>query len=469
MLPHVVSDDAGAIKQSGALAHVIRRDAHGRIRLAPAWPLWALLVAFPFWWAMGVSTFIFAILAVPMAWTLVRRRHGLRVPRAWWIWALFMVWLLFSLVMLPLNPQGTHAGSVGGRLISISIDLANYAAATIALLFVGNLSERELPISRLMRWLSVLFLVVVAGGMLGTLDPHFQFSSPLEALLPGSVRSIPYVHALVHPAAAQVQAVFGTGETGRAAAPFGYTNTWGNVISLLLIWFVCSWGIQGSRGRRLACGVVLAIAAIPIVYSLNRGLWIGIVLSVVWVAVRLFLHGKATALFAVLAAAAVGAVVFLATPLHTIFQQRLAHQNSNDLRSYLSAQAVQGAMKSPILGWGGTRKTIGSDLSVVIGKTPSCQLCGDFSIGGNGQLWGVLFDQGVVGLVFYLGFFVVSMWLYRHDLSPPGQAGVLVVALPFIYMFVYNATPAPLVITMISVGILWRSDAARTGRRAVGA
>ncbi len=76
----------------------------------------------------------------------------------------------------------------------------------------------------------------------------------------------------------------------------------------------------------------------------------------------------------------------------------------------------------------------------------------------------MLFDQGFVGAAFYLGFFGFSILLYRRDLSPPGQAGVLVVALPFVFMFVYNAPPAPLVITMISVGILWRSHDARSAR-----
>ncbi len=203
-----------------------------------------------------------------------------------------------------------------------------------------------------MRWLSALFLIVVAGGLLGTVDPHFEFSSPFEFLLPGSIRSIPFVHALVHPAAAQLQAVFGNGETGRAAAPFGYTNTWGNVLSLLLVWFVCSWGVQARGGRRIACGLILAIAMIPIVYSLNRGLWIGIGISIVWVAVRLFLHGKAAAMFAILAAVAIGAIAVVATPLGSIFEQRLAHQNSNSTRGYLSEQAINGALESPDSGMG---------------------------------------------------------------------------------------------------------------------
>jgi O-antigen ligase len=283
-------------------------------------------------------------------------------------------------------------------------------------------------------------------------------------VLPHSIRDIPYVHALVHPAVSQVQSLLGDGQNGRAAAPFPYTNTWANNISLLLVWFVCSWGLDGSAKRRWACGAVLAVSVIPIVYSLNRGLWIGIVFSVLWVAVRLFLRGKVAALLAVLAAAIAGLLAFVASPLHDTFQARLENQNSNGIRSYLSGQAVRGAIASPVLGWAGPRKTEGSDLSIAVGKTPQCQLCGAFSIGGNGQLWAVIFDRGFVGAALYFGFFAACLWLYRKDRSPPAQAATLVVALSFVYMFVYNAVPAALTLTMISIGVLWRSDEQRARR-----
>lgn len=455
--------EATGIKARGAFAYVVRRDQDGRLRLAPAWPLWALLVGFPVWWALGVSAFIFVLLAIPMAITLVRRRP-VRRPRAFWLWGLYLVWVVLSLAMYLRNPSGTHPGSLGGRSLSTVFALANHGAATVILLFVGNLSDDELPVRRLMRWLSALFLVTVAGGVLGTVAPHFGFTSPFELLVPHSVRSIPYVHALVHPAAAQVQALLGDGQNGRAAAPFGYTNSWANNLSLLLVWFVCYWGVQGSTRRRVVCAAVVAISVFPIVYSLNRGLWIGIAVTVLWVAIRLFLHGRVGTLFAVLAATAIAVVVFLASPLHAIYSARLANPNSNSIRSYVTAQAIDGAVQSPIIGWGGTRKTNGSYQSIAVGKSPQCPLCGEFSIGGNGQLWGVLFNTGFVGTIFYFGFFGVCIWLYRRDRSPPAQAGVLVVALTFVYMFVYNAVPAALTMTMISIGILWRSHDARLAR-----
>ena len=453
------------IRTAGLLKYVLTTKADGRLGLAPAWPLWALLVVFPVWWALGLGTFIFPISAIPMARSLYRRRAALRLPRGWTIWLLFLIWNVISLSMYLQSPPGVHPGSLGGRAISTAVTFAEYASATVTLLFVGNLRADELPLRTLARWLSTLFLTTVGGGVLAYVDPHFAFTSPVERLLPGALRYDPYIQALVHPAAAQLQAVIGSTETGRAAAPFGYTNFWANCLSLLLIWFIASWGLQGSRMRRVVCALVLLVALVPIVDSLNRGLWIGLGVSIVWVAVRMAVYGRLAALLGLLIAFALGILLIVTTPLLTTVTQRLAHPESNSIRSFLTATAIQGAEESPIVGWGGTRKTNGSSQSIAIGKSPICSQRGDFAVGSNGQLWAVLFAYGFVGTAFFLGFFLFSMWVYRHDRTTLGQASMLVVALMFVYMFVYNSTPAAFTFTMIAVGILWRTALERDSER----
>ena len=71
--------------------------------------------------------------------------------------------------------------------MSAGYRLAWYLALTVVLLYVGNLSERELPTRRICRWLSALFIVTVAGGYLGIIAPHFQFTSASEHLVPAGV------------------------------------------------------------------------------------------------------------------------------------------------------------------------------------------------------------------------------------------------------------------------------------------
>jgi hypothetical protein len=459
---------ADGILTKGFFAYVLRRDDTGRLHLAPAWPLWALLVLIPLWWALGLASFIFPILAVPMALEL-RRRRPIKVPPWFWIWALFLVWSVLSLAMFSRNPPNTIAGTTGGRLISIGVSLAEYASATITLLFIGNLTAKELPQRRVINWLSVLFVVTVVGGFLGTYVPSFQFTSPFEMLLPAGTRSDPYIAALVHPNAAQIQSVLGSAG-GRAAAPWGYTNFWANALCLLLIWFIVGWGIGVSSRRRTICAVIVAATMVPVVYSLNRGLWIGLLFIILWVAIRLFFRGRVLALFAVIFVAGLGVVAFAETPLHDVFGERLQHGSSNNIRSFLGKAAIDGANHSPVIGWGGPRKTIGSNQSIAIGKTPNCRQCGQFSIGSTGQFWTVIFYQGWVGAAFFLAFFGFTIWTFRRDKTIVAQAGIIVVALTFVFMLFYASQPVALTLTMISIGLLWRSreDAAVAVAEPVG-
>jgi O-antigen ligase len=438
-------------------ASAFTRDEEGRVRTLTAWPLWALLVPFPLWWAIGLGSFAFPLFTIPMAYQLWKRRRAIVLPRGWPLWALFMIWNVLGLAMLGRSPHGTHGGSITGRGLSILVDFIEYGGASVTAVYVASLTEKELPLLRLTRWLAVLFVVTVGGGLLGTFVPHFEFTSPIEMALPGSLRSNAYVSALVHPNAAQVQSVLGDA-AGRAAAPFGYTNYWANCLSILLVFFVVAWGMGASRTRRLICLGVIALSMVPIVYSLNRGLWIGLAASVVWVALRLFLRGKVLALCGIIAAVAVGVSSIAFTPLGDVFNARLQNGKSDSIRTFLTQTSINAAEQSPILGWGGARKTNGSSQSIAIGRSAGCPRCGDFPTGSTGQLWSVLFNNGIVGTMFFLGFFAWTIWTYRRDRSAVGQAAQLVVGLTFVYMLFYSSMPAAFSLTAIAVGMLAKSD-----------
>ena len=103
-------------------------------------------------------------------------------------------------------------------------------------------------------------------------------------------------------------------------------------------------------------------------------------------------------------------------------------------------------MASPVIGYGDTRQERGSPESIAIGPSPKCPICGQLEVGSTGQLWLLLVCSGFVGAAFYLGFFAYGIWRFRHDASPYGLAGVLVLLLSFVYMFTYDAvrrTPRP--------------------------
>jgi hypothetical protein len=250
----------------------------------------------------------------------------------------------------------------------------------------------------------------------------------------------------------------------RPAAPWGYTNTWGNNFCLLAVWFVALyWGGPRRRGR-VAASVCLALATVPVVYSLNRGLWIGLGVVACYVAVRLALRGHLGALTAVLGTAVVLAIALAVTPLGGVVSARLDNGKSNGVRLYLTERALAGAAESPLIGFGSTRNTMGGRNSIAVGESAACERCGNFTVGGNGQLWQLLFAHGLLGTAAYLGFFGYGLWRFRRDHSAIGIAGSAAIVASLVAMFWYNALVTPLAWTFCAYALLWRNGMHRTRR-----
>ena len=406
-------------------------------RRLPAWPVVAMTAGFPVWWVLGLSAFIVPILAVPML-VYLRRRGPWRLPPGFAVWALLLLWTVAGALLLGVTAPGTLPGSASGRLIGYLMRLAHYVAATVLLIYVGNLREDELSRRRLTRLLSVVFLYAVIGGVLGTMFASFEFTSPFEMVLPARINANLYVHYLVHPALAQVQDVLGE-SAPRPKAPFEYTNSWGGNISVLGTWFLVGWWAYGRGRRRVLAALVVAVAVVPIVYSLNRGLWLGIGISLLFAMARLVGRGRLGVVAGMLAVGVVAGAVVTLSPLHSIITSRLEHGQSNALRSSLSRQVVDVTTHSPIVGYGSTRTSPGSPQSIAVGKTSACPQCGNAPLGSTGQLWYDIIASGFVGAGLYLLFFLQYAWRYRGDTSPIGMAGQLAMLLVAVYGLVYDA------------------------------
>jgi len=427
----------------------------------PAWPVVALLLLYPLWWALGLGVLIFPLLAVPMLLVLARAHSGgraVRLPPGFGLWLVFLAVTLAGLYLLDVDPAGTVRGSAVDRLVGAMFRIGQYASLTVLLLYAGNLTDAELPRRRLVRLLGWLFVVTVAGGLLGVFAGRFEFTSPVELLLPGRLRSDGFVQSLVHPYAAQIMDV-GAGETPRPAAPWGYTNTWGNNFCLLIVWFVVAARGRATRARTrvfaLAC---LAVAVLPVVHSLNRGLWIGLGVAAGYVALRLALGGRLWAIGAVATAAALLAGALAVTPLGQVVGDRLDNGKSNGVRRYLTEQAVSGLAESPVIGFGSTRTTLGGRNSIAVGESPTCARCGNFTIGGNGQLWQLLYAHGLVGTAAYVGFFGYGLWRFRRARTPIAIAASCAIVVSFTAMFWYNALVTPLAFTFLAYSLLWRDS-----------
>ncbi|WP_433793432.1 hypothetical protein [Actinoplanes sp. CA-252034] len=429
-------------------------------RSLPSWPVAGILLLYPLWWALGLGVLIFPMTAAAMLFLLVRRRVAGRVLRlppgfAWWV--IFLAAVVVSIAALGADPPGTVPERATERLVAVVYKLSMYASLTVLLVYAGNLTEAELSRRRLVRLLAGMFVLTVAGGLLGMVAGNFEFTSPVEWLLPSGVRNRGFVRSLVHPYAAQIMDLVG-GEKPRPAAPWGYTNTWGNNFCLLAPWLVvAAWWTRGA-GKKLLAVLCLAVSVIPAVASLNRGLWIGVGLLVAYVAFRHVLAGRLWILVALPVAAAALTLAMVATPLGATVQARLDNGKSNGVRSFLIDKALDGFAGSPVIGYGGTRNTLGGRNSITVGESAGCERCGNFTVGGNGQLWQLLYAHGTAGAAGYLGFFAYGLWRFRRDRSPIGIAGSAALVTSFSAMLWYNSLVTPLAFMVLAYALLWRNS-----------
>ena len=430
----------------------------------PAWPVTLLLAGIPLWWALGVADYMVILVAIPMAARLyawgARGNRRIRVPPGFALWVMFLVIALAGIATLSQTAPGTAASPVSNRLVSYAIRIAGYLGVTVILLFAGNLSERELPRKRLAWLLGLVGLYTAVGGLAGVLFPRVHFTSPLAAIVPGRLQTGNQVlQAELHPAMSQLQSILST--HGRPDVPFVYTNNWGNCLAILLPWLLAAWWFQGTRRQRLIAATVMVIAFVPIIFSLDRGLWLGLLVAIVYMGVRLAAQGRTALIGGLIAGLALVAVLIVATPLQSIVTQRLGNGASNDRRGSLAVASVVDAAASPLIGYGDTRHQQGSVQSVAVGRKADCGSCGNGTIGGNGQLWLLLISDGFLGTAFYLGFFAFGCWRYRRDKTPYGLAGVLVLLLSFVFMIAYPAVGLPLGFTMLAYVMLWRNERAQ--------
>jgi hypothetical protein len=179
------------------------------------------------------------------------------------------------------------------------------------------------------------------------------------------------------------------------------------------------------------------------------------------VAIRLLRLGRVGAVSA-LAAAAAGVLIALhVTPLGSMVNERVENARSNGVRMFLVDRAVAGLAESPLIGFGSTRDTMGSRNSIAVGERSNCPRCGNFTVGGNGQLWQLLYAHGAIGATAYIGFLLHGLWRFRRDRSAIGIAGSAALVGSFSSMLWYNSLVTPLAFMFLAYALLWRNEQAR--------
>lgn len=421
--------------------------------LAPGWPLTLLFVPFPLWWALGLSHFIFFPFAIAMAAELVRRRP-VYAPKGFGLWLLFLVVVAAGVPLLWVRPPGTVPISGLHELQPYAFHVAWYLSITVVALYTLNMREQDLSSQRVMRLLALMFVYTVGGGLAGLVLPHLEFRSLVELVLP--IHRQGFIYNLVHPSLVSSSEFLGY-EQPRPSAPFTYPNAWGNNLGMFIPFFVAAWLGRDAGWRRPFGIAILVLSFVPIVYSLNRGLWIGLTVTGVALAVKLVTMGRTRRLPIIAGVLVVAVAAFVVSPLYSTVVLRVNTPHSNERRSTVATDVIRKtAALSPALGYGETRAVQGSFVSIAGGETPDCHQCAAPPLGTQGFLWRLIFTTGILGTLFFLAFMLVQLVTFAPMRDPVALAGCAVILMSIIFAFVYDSLESPLFTVMIAVGLLNR-------------
>ena len=204
--------------------------------------------------------------------------------------------------------------------------------------------------------------------------------------------------------------------------------------------------IAAGRGTRRKLIVCLLIAQIvPMVFSLNRGMFLSLSFGIFYVALRLALRGRLASLGSLLGVARAGYCdlgndAAGASRRSQLCQQHHGHSNATRLSA--SQQALAGARQSPIFGYGEPTQVTGQ------GQQPP--------IGSQGQLWMVLYSNGFPAAIFFIGFFAAVLWQTRRA---RGMAGLWLHTAPLVALpqiVVYGWLPVELQVVMVIAALAYR-------------
>lgn len=420
---------AGALLTVSQARHERRRRRQQLWWRTPSAPIAAVLIGYPVWSVLGLAQAVWVLAAIVMGVRLLGARRTV-VPAGSGLWMAFLVWVGISALALLDRP---------GSLIGAGYRLSMYLGAAIILLYVFNLSERQLRTEDVCRWMAVPLAVLTVGGLIGMAIGESDLTSLPLAVLPGAGRSA-FLVDLLTPRFAQVQTFLGF-DLPRPAFPFRFTNQWGAVMAAVLPFAIA--GVRFHKlEHRLFIRLLIGLSLVPIVISVNRGLWMSLGASFLYVTVRRAGAGRALSAIRMVLVVVVVALVVTITPLGGLVADRAESDHSNRSRSTLYALTLEQVQDSPLTGFGAPRPDE---------ENPNLP-----PVGTHGQLWTVVFSHGFVGAMFFTSFLAVLAWRTAKELDDLHLWLHAVTAGLLVQMWVYNLFPGALALGFLAGGLLLR-------------
>ena len=345
---------------------------------------YVIFLGLPVWWFLGFSFFMWPLITAPLILPMLRR-GGLRAPRRFGLWLLLLGWMVASAVEL-------HSFSRG---IAWGWRFSFYISGTILFLYIYNASRDQLPTRTIINALAGFWVAVVYGGWFGVLFPSVALSSPAEHVFPHSLLNNTYFYAHVHLQFAQLQHFLGFTE-GRPQTFFAYTNAWGSTCGMLTPTCLAALAANPSKAWARVLKVTLALSIVPMVFSLDRGLWLSLLVGFAYAAIRFgALHDLRRVARVVGAVLVVGALIAV-TPLGGLVTGRFSHKTGDTSRLARDQAAQSQVTSSPLLGYGAPEQ------NTAVTHTKK-------SVGTESEVFMLLYSHGVPALLIFMSWFAYTI------------------------------------------------------------
>jgi polysaccharide biosynthesis protein PslJ len=402
-------------------------------RELPRWPLAAMFVLFPLWWLLGPGEAMWIPLAGVML--LFLRRHGkIQTPKGFGIWLLFLLWMACSVIAID----------TPGRLVGFGFRALLYVSVTVAFLYVYN-ARATLTARYVAGILTIFWLVVVAGGYLGVFWPTLAINTPLGALLPTWLSENELVQEMVVRRATSYNPDSYLQLDPRPSAPFLYTNGWGNAYSVLTPIVIAYLALVRRERRFWWLLPVVPLSFVPAFLTLNRGMFIGLGVALVYILLRSIVRGNVRAILVITALSVLAAGAWASLPAAERLSERVDVSTSTEDRADLYGETFQRTLEQPVFGYGAPRPS----------ETPSAP-----SVGTQGQFWMVMFSHGFPGVVLFIGWFVWAYFRSIRERDPVGLACNTVLLLTVVESLYYGMMTTGLMVAMLAAALVLRPQEA---------
>ncbi|AZI57352.1 hypothetical protein EH165_03435 [Nakamurella antarctica] len=430
MKPHTTTGPlARTVVGSENLGGTSFLDSPSHPRVFPTWPLALPLAGYPLWWVLGLGDMIWPVTAILMSFYLLRGR-SVRVPRGLGIWLLFIICMVASVIEIDSFP----------RLIGFVYRAALYLAATVVFIYVYN-ARAAVTVQYAAGVLTSFWLVITAGGYLGVFAPLLSFKTPLAFILPQSLLTNDLVREMAFRRVTQFNPESYFMFDPRPSAPFLYTNAWGNAYSILTpIVIAYMFAVRGTW-KFWWLLAALPLSLVPAFLTLNRGMFVGLGVAALYIAIRSVAVGRFRVISGLLGLGVLVGLAFLVLPISERLTQRLDTSSTTADRASLYGETLARSLESPIFGYGAPRPSVSAGIP---------------SAGTQGQLWMVLFSHGFPAAAFFVGALIWAVVRTRRHHSGIGLAMNTAIVVSLVEIVFYGIIGTGLCIVMICAGVLIR-------------